>query len=136
MSHTVRVMSLFIAFIGLVAAQFFADSYDTQNVCPQLLEHANATGAEAFALPISAGANELGQWRISVRSIFSVSSIESAESKANETYPDAVANLWLDPWKGVNLNDGVNPFSACAYVFKTLPENTIRRGQNDDTTCY
>lgn len=143
MSHVVTVVSLFAAFNALAAAQVFANSYNTQNVCPQLLHHANATGGESVNLPLSGGAtdgaifdsNEIGRWRISVRSNYSASSIASAKSNANETDPDAVANLWLDPFEGVNLNDGSNPFSARAYVLKTLPENTIRRAQDDDTSC-
>ena len=35
----------------------------------------------------------------------------------------------------MNLNDGENEYSACAYLYKTLPRNTNLRGAKDDTSC-
>lgn len=47
----------------------------------------------------------------------------------------AVADVWLDPTGNTNLNDGTNEYSACAFLFKDLPENTIRRDQADEGAC-
>src|SRR2546423_12177253 len=45
-------------------------------------------------------------------------------------------SLWIGQPPSINLYDGSNGFSACAFSFGALPINTIERGQNDDGSCY
>ena len=54
----------------------------------------------------------------------------------NYSIEDFKTNLWLGTPEGTNLNDGTNPYSACAIAFTYLPPNTINKGQHDDGTCY
>ena len=121
------------AFVAVVSGQ--THSFHTQNLCPGLFNNANATGEQPRNEVDKNGVfNYYGQWKVSVRSNYSVNSIEFAESTADGNNPDAIANVWLDPKDGVDLNSG-EVFSACAYVYKNLPANTLRRGQQDDGTC-
>ena len=135
MDSKFRLLCFLTIFVSLVSRTIQADSQKLQNICPALIKNANATGEEASNLP-NLESTRMGRWRVSVRSNYSAASIASAESKANETDPDAVASIWLDPFEDVNLNDGSNSYSSCAYILKQLPENTIRRGQDDDTSCH
>ena len=117
-----------------------AESYDTQNLCPALSDNANATGEEPIPRKSKYGGlitdtNGLGQWKVAVQTNYSANSIESARSTAQEDTPDAVANVWMEPFEGIDLNNGDNSFSACAYLYKLIPDNTNLRGQEDDSTC-
>lgn len=101
----------------------------SQGVCRDLFESGNATGWTPTAED-----NAIGIWRLSVHSNYTANSFAPLDNVTEEESPGAVANLWLDPASNTNLNTGTE-FSACAFVFKYLPENTIRRGQNDDGSC-
>ena len=133
---------LLVAHIQLsVQDKFGSEGTDIQNICPGLWNRANATGVEELVVKdprngaLITETNLMGQWKVSVRSNYSSETIESATSTGNESYPYAVANIWLDPFDGVDLNNGENGFSACAWIIKAIPQNTNLRGQDDDTTC-
>ncbi len=97
-----------------------------QGICHQFLDTANATSQDVIGL------NKFGLWRVAVHTTYSVEEIGAADIHGAGDPPDVIARLWLDEYDDVNLNDGDNQFSACAYIFKALPENTVRRGQDDE----
>ena len=101
---------------------------DSQGVCRELVESGNATGSSGTV------DNGVGVWRVSVQSNYSANSLTPLENVTEEESFGAVASLWLDPSPSIDLN-WVQSFSACAFVFRYLPENTIRRGQDDDGSC-
>lgn len=106
---------------------------NASNVCENsLTSPANATGVEKYGM--NAYSNGLGLWRVAVSTNSSAATIEEGR-ELTEASPGAAANLWLDPYEGIDLTDGSNSYSACAYVFKGLPYNTMLRGQHDDTSC-
>ena len=134
-------MSLLVPFFLLcpsfVAAQnYLSYNADRSNVCGEkLAASANATGHSSEKIPGAYSYNNgLGQWRVAVSTNSSTATIEDGRELTWHS-PGAIANIWLDPFTDINLNNGENSFSACAYIFKGLPENTIRRGQDDDTSC-
>lgn len=105
----------------------------TSNVCVGLLDNpANATGVQNGS--IYSSRNALGRWRIAVSTDSKEASIEEGR-ELSKISPGAVANVWLDPFTNVELTNGRNDYSACAYIFKSLPYNTMLRGQDDDTSC-
>lgn len=126
-----------ILWLGSQLAQSQSTGLEAQEVCPDLLDRANASSKSSLSYQWSANGddNGLGQWVVSVRTNISAESIQTATGSGNETNPDVSANVWLDPFVDVDLNNGDNPFSSCAYIIRSLPENTIRRGQDDDTSC-
>lgn len=74
------------AFVAVVSRQI--DSFDTQNLCPGLSNNANATSEQPRDEVDKNGVfNYYGQWKVSVRSNYSVNSIESAESTADGEIP-------------------------------------------------
>jgi hypothetical protein len=112
MYRIIAALTILLNLCSLSLAQYGDDSRTTQGVCRDLLDNANATGVQqpgAFDQSII-----LGHWKVAVRTNYSVETIYNAESTANATFPDASANIWLDPFEGENLNDGTNPYSACA----------------------
>jgi hypothetical protein len=133
MHRSITTLAILSIICSLSLAQYGDDGHTTQDVCRGLLDNANATGVQqrdAFDRSII-----LGHWKVAVRTNYSVETIYNASSTANATFPDASANIWLDPFKGEDLNDGTNPYSACAYIIKQIPENTNRLGQDDPTNC-
>ncbi|KAJ9606929.1 hypothetical protein H2200_008940 [Cladophialophora chaetospira] len=124
-----------LLYMQAVAGQFNSD--EPQGLCSYLYADANATSDGSFdgTFSPSAKSNGLGLWRVTVNTNYTNEKISTAQSRATEESPDAVANVWLDPFKGTDLNNGGNPYSACAFSFKGLPQNTIERGQHDDGTC-
>ena len=132
-TNNLLLVAIANALVAVVSAQI--DSTNTQDLCTGLSSNANATGEQPInRLNADGTSNTLGQWKVSVRSNYAADIIESAESTANASNPNAVANVWLDPFVGIDLNSG-EVFSACAYLYKDLPRNTLLRGQGDDTTC-
>ena len=121
-------------------AQFLSEQNKPRNICgSKLSEPANATGSQRFDSSSLSGAqyahrNGLGTWRVVVSTNSSAATIEDGR-RLTENSPGGVDHIWLDPYLDINLQSGSNGYSACAYIFMGLPENTIRRGQDDDTTC-
>ena len=134
-------------YIGILLCAFasrssqFIETYETQKICPGLSNNANATGVQPInrtdehGILIIGDTSDVGQWKVSVRTNHSANSIASVGNTADPDVPNAVANVWLDPYEGVDLNDGELGYSACAYLYTQLPANTNLRGQEDDTTC-
>lgn len=111
----------------------FNTSAATNNTClNSLWNPANATDKQNAT--ILGSNNGLGLWRIAVATEFQEATIED-NPKLTETSPGAYANVWLDTFTDIDLTDGSNGFSACAYIFKDLPYNTMLRGQDDDGSC-
>lgn len=100
--------------------------YEPQGLCHQFTDTGNATGSDPTA------GNDFGVWRVAVHTIYSRDEIDYVGITPNGDPPTVFARLWLDLYEDLDLNDGNNPFSACAYVFKGLPSNTERRGQDDE----
>ncbi len=126
------IFVILLLHIHVAAAIVASPGSPTQNVCHSLLTDANATGGGNSSW---SSFNSLGQWLVGVKTNYSADTIVAARSDATQNSPDAAINIWLDPYMGVDLNDYENPYSACAFVFKSLPFNTILRGQGDDGTC-
>lgn len=104
------------------------------NICEaELSSSANATGVQFYDSYKFQGSG-LGLWRVAVSTNSSAAAIEKGRELTEES-PGAIADVWLDPFGGIDLMDGDNGYSACAFIFKGLPYNTNLRGQKDDTSC-
>lgn len=112
--------------------QYLSFDGNSSNVCQDsIVSSANATGTQGRGDLYD---NGLGLWKVAVSTNSSAITIEEGR-ELTEMSPGAVANVWLDPFEDINLSDGDNGFSACAYIFKGLPYNTMLRGQQDDSSC-
>lgn len=109
--------------------QYPSDTRLTSGVCSQLAQSANATSAQILNT-----FNGLGDWSVSVDTNHTFNGGDG-NTVLTEDSPGAVANVWLDSYTDIHLDYGGNYYSACAYIFKGLPSNTIRRGQQDDGSC-
>lgn len=105
----------------------------TPDVCTDLIEQGNATGGTDATLSLSE--SDLGAWRISVRSNYSAATLSALPGVNTSSSPGAAADIWLDPFTSTNLAAGNNWYSACAIIFRNLPNNLIRRGQMDVGNC-
>lgn len=130
-----RSSILLAACSSVASGDLFINSTDmaTNNTCiDSLYKLANATDVQNGT--ISYENQGLGVWRVTVSTAFQEATIDD-NPELTEASPGAVANVWLDPFTSVDLTDGSNPFSACGYIFKDLPYNTMLRGQHDDGSC-
>ncbi|ETN46473.1 uncharacterized protein HMPREF1541_00658 [Cyphellophora europaea CBS 101466] len=104
----------------------------TQDLCTDLTEQGNATGATDTT--VSSDSN-LGAWRISVRSNYSAATLSAIPGVNTSSSPGAEADVWFDPFTSTDLTSGTNWYSACSFIFRNLPNNLIRRGQTDRGIC-
>ena len=105
------------------------------NICPaSVIDGANATGTgtfDAWELVFDQyyhGSTNLS-WAMTVDEGFQT-------GDNNVSFPTIDTSLWIGQPPGIDLYDGANGFSACAFQFGNLPLNTIERGQDDDGSCY
>ena len=109
--------------------------------CTSWWENANATGTFGF---ISLYANDGSPDDLTTNATHNTSSqnITWSMTVNSPGHPEEAAyynayqtDFWLGTPPGVNFDNGSNPYSACAFQFGALPENTLRRGQKDDGSC-
>ena len=133
MNHYHGLLDLFL-FISLASAQF--PSVNKSLVCPaSTLDHANASGSATFEA-----------WQLSP--VFEKSGVNTNLSMAltvdegtqtgynNVSFSTLDTSLWIGQPPIIDLYDGSNGFSGCAFAFGNLPLNTIERGQDDDGSCH
>lgn len=135
--YEMKPLAIFVScyFVSAVHGGFTIPSGgNATNICKaELSQPANATGVQYYDSYKFQGSG-LGLWRVAVSTNSSAATIEEGRELTEES-PGAIADVWLDPFEGINLMDGDNGYSACAFIFKGLPYNTNLRGQKDDTSC-
>lgn len=129
-----KLSSLLVSiWISIALGDYPSDLTTTNNTCESsLVSPANATGVQDGRQYSSS--NGLGYWKVAVSTNSSAENIEQGRD-LTQSSPGAVANVWLDTFEDIDLTDGSNSFSACGYILKELPYNTMLRGQDDDGTC-
>ena len=96
------------------------ENYTTEQ-CSTALSSANATGTYLVAPEFSQDMQNVS-WTLAI-----------TQPGDEIGYTDM--SLYLSTPPGEDFALGDLEFSACAYVFESLPDNLIRRGQSDDGSC-
>jgi hypothetical protein len=99
----------------------------SSDICSANLGQANATGSSGFAS---------NAFAIGLKSSYGNVTWSVAVGRTNLSSDPYYANIYVGTPAGLDFDDGSNPFSGCAMVFSHIPENTVRRAQNDDGSCH
>jgi hypothetical protein len=121
-------------FFSLARSQF--PPVNKSLICPaSTLDKANASGTATFDASELSFSTSSGpdSWNLSW-----AMTVDEGSQKGynNVSYPTFDTSIWIGQPPSINLYDGSNGFSGCAFIFGDLPTNTIERGQDDDGSCY